>query len=568
MYYKKLKIYLLIPIITLFASTVYSDWEPYHPKIPIKLGHSFDSDFPGDVKRNALIIKDRILLSDGISVAPPSESLNFDMKVVDSSSELLKYMGISASLEAKYAAYKGKASFSFQEDFEFHERSIVWCLYAKSSYPGEFLKTEEPNISLTNDAKKMLSSQSLASEPDYYKFKKIYGTKYISGIKRGNRIYVLVNITNVSDEHKKLIKGAVEGSWKGGPNKLSFKTQMSKYIEEARKRESLKISVETTGGFAADLADLVNVNIADFDKLREIMKKYFKDNFKYDRAVPVAYTTSSLIALAGKIDPFEEKMPEKDMALVSLYDKKQKVLNQIKKLNQIETFKKAYNYNHNLLVNKKEIRKKLRTHLENITKIQKSCLMYFPKQGFDLSKCEYDKEIEDFKSPPVVNPINTGIAIKRVEGSSLMLENLQLNFNIPLTYSMASLQIKDSDGNRISSINLNSNELSNTLTFNKKIKIADIPDGLHPFERLGLDYARTPDYYSESNSRCIEKPICCRMSPYWNDLKCRAFYDGQVQAHRQMKNEAIEKPKLLEIYLTEEYEGINFPVKIVQIQSR
>ena len=110
--------------------------------------------------------------------------------MVESKTNLLEDLQFDISVQAKYLAYKGKATFKL-EDFSYsQDLSIVWLVICEKYYSSNEL----------NDITFKASAEELLTQPT--KFIATYGDSFVSSLTFGNKVLIKYEFTANTIEEK------------------------------------------------------------------------------------------------------------------------------------------------------------------------------------------------------------------------------------------------------------------------------------------------------------------------------------------------------------------------------
>lgn len=549
-------IFIFLPILC-FPSEILAETMNYHPDLHFKLGSTFDPDNPSDGKRNALIIKDaNPTYGPGISDDPPV-STRISIHEVQDYSELYESLGISSDLAIRYGSFKGQASFKLQKNIKISSNSIAWVINIGHMYPPLFLKDQNENIQLIPDAKELLKDSFLRN-PDFATFKDVYGTQYISSVRMGVMISVVLNIKNESVKKVNKIRAEINASKKGGALGVKSNNALEHYIKEAQARNEFNLKVIANGKTDA-LAGLIDLEINDgaitISRIKDIIKKFYLENCSKESGFPMQYSTSNLVGLANIADPFSLYEGWKTRKLNKLHKVESVLVNNLDKIGNAILYSEAFNINAD---SKLELEKQSRTInklLDRIENVKHECINYMPGNKFDgyksSKKCDFDSFTE-YILPEPEKIIKKAFAYKETKGNELYLNPLQINYYFPMSFSVGIIRVYDESKKQIDDIgdiSLSAESISNIQKYQGNVKIRNLHDGFVPCERNGLDGYNCYHHYWNYVEPGIEA-VCVEGGPYYDDTKCRKKYADSVKAARKTRIDQIQKPKYIEIILT------------------
>jgi len=258
----------------------------FHPMSSLRLGGSFDPNHLDEGKISPLASFE-VDTADGQGAI----QTNFDVQLVYNAQQLRKAMRFDAKMNARYFRVKANASFSSSSDYRFNSTDINMVITARSEFSR--LAIKEPQ--LTDAAKKLVGSPK--------RFAEVFGSRVVTMERRGNTLYVLLKISDVSTSMRKRIAAEFGASAKFGPVKISMSSSLNQLFQNATQNKQVQLTLVSSGdekgiaGTGGTLKALQNIQIMSggqlfkdlVDKLAEYMQ-----SMEPRYAKPIGYFTTSV----------------------------------------------------------------------------------------------------------------------------------------------------------------------------------------------------------------------------------------------------------------------------------
>jgi len=222
-------------------------------------------------------------------------STNAYVSVAKTASELRSSVGFDAEVDASYLAFSGNASYSYKSDFLQREDTLAVVLRAATEYGGAELK----DVVLTEQALKWLDNPA-----DREHFRTACGTYYVSSVRMGASVSVILALSGLTREEKEAISGELGASGSGGAWSASGSAKSSQTISKIFQSGRATMQVVATGdsGLAA-LKDLLPATVAKPDSLNEVVTalQSYVAGFDRKNAAPLAFSVTPIRLLDTRI---------------------------------------------------------------------------------------------------------------------------------------------------------------------------------------------------------------------------------------------------------------------------
>lgn len=279
----KRKIWVLISLIMCLSSNQLRGQSgqysyAYHPEYSFRLGYGLSKDdFTKSFPIPAIKFKHDTSSNSAVSFSVTA-SIVYDEK------SMREKFGIDTKIEARGLGWKGGASMNQMNDQFFKMNSLNVIISAKT----EFGKVSLSDIELTGQAAALLA--------DKEQFLERYGSEYIYEVRRGAFVYLVINISNVSQETQNKLGFGLSGSVDFGVGGGGASVSVNQELFEASKSGRINVEVFGVGGAgAAGFGDLINKLTPDGDNLKFIKEevgRYVK-TLSHKAAVPIGYKSAT-----------------------------------------------------------------------------------------------------------------------------------------------------------------------------------------------------------------------------------------------------------------------------------
>lgn len=334
-----MKKHILIPLFLLMTMPCFAQNEAnyseqyyydFHPLTALALGRTFDPNHLDDGKISPIKFTEKIV---DINNEKGSLMSSFDVYLVQNQEQLNWAFNYDSKYSARYFKVKASGSFSILNNFEFKKNSAYLVINARS----EFSRTAIDNIELTDLAKQYQSKPA--------EFKKNFGTRIVTMVRKGISVWILVSIDNVSYDLLNRIQYSANASGKFGPLSGSAEINVKNELNYMKNSKELNIKIISSGGSVSNgeyekiLNSIKSASMNNFNEIKEaITEAIFNPNsYNINNAVPIGFFTTSIAALVSgaasdvPINPTYEKTL---LRLVNLYNK---IEHRILKMNNIKS---------------------------------------------------------------------------------------------------------------------------------------------------------------------------------------------------------------------------------------
>ena len=249
----------------------------YHPNSTFALGRGFEPNTLTETKLNCVDFDRKADIT-----GDAATTTIFNMRVVSSSEDLKRALGIDYSLDARYLQTKGNANFNLNNESAFGEKTLNVVILASS----EFGTWSMSNPRLTPYA------QSLINNVRHDVFRSECGSHFVTHEVLGVKTAILLTIRNLSNTFDSKVKNHVGFNYSSGEMSVDFKNEVNSVVNQAYERGSLEITIFTTGGSGVkDLKDIVSQissKKSALDNIQTELGKYL-EKFNAQNAVPVRF---------------------------------------------------------------------------------------------------------------------------------------------------------------------------------------------------------------------------------------------------------------------------------------
>ncbi len=158
---------------------------------------------------------------------------------VSDSQSTMRAMNIDASVQGGFLSASGGAKASFVSDQKYTQQSQHFLLYAQATRTPRTLDPQqgESLFDLTQEARTALNDKS---DPDA--FRRLCGDGLIVSIYEGIELYGMLEFSNVSQQDKKTISTAMNGSYGGWSASTSASGTVDAYAEKKQSSLSVKLN--------------------------------------------------------------------------------------------------------------------------------------------------------------------------------------------------------------------------------------------------------------------------------------------------------------------------------------
>jgi hypothetical protein len=188
----------------------------------------------------------------GLSVTSGSEDpfadgqdVTTSFQMVTDQDSLMEAMGMSASVDARYALFSGGAKMSFAESHAVNSFSSFIagrCLVKNAQRRGHGFK-------LTDDAKALLATAQGMDD-----FKTAFGDMFVRSLNTGGEFLVVARITSVSEDHQRSLTASLHGEYTGIIAGGSFSAAFNTAMSETKNRTEVTVWMSQSGGIGAQAA--------------------------------------------------------------------------------------------------------------------------------------------------------------------------------------------------------------------------------------------------------------------------------------------------------------------------
>ncbi|MBC7569983.1 MAG: hypothetical protein H7319_09655 [Spirosoma sp.] len=239
-----------------------------------KLGAGFDTRSGTSLNTGTPFEKLDVLKVEG-SVENTASNYSFDAFMVESKTNLLEDLQFDISVQAKYLAYKGKATFKL-EDFSYsQDLSIVWLVICEKYYSSNEL----------NDITFKASAEEILTQPT--KFIATYGDSFVSSLTFGNKVLIKYEFTANTIEEKNKMSIEVEASMKALKASGKVTSTFTSLVTSASASQRLSVKMIVYG----DKQGPESIAFTDLESLQAKLSTFIKDLSKADATVLRFQTT-------------------------------------------------------------------------------------------------------------------------------------------------------------------------------------------------------------------------------------------------------------------------------------
>lgn len=276
----------------------------YYPGSPLILGANFDPNHITDAKTPCLKYTTD-------SIPQGAVNTSFSESLITTSSDLRTALHIDASIDAQYLAFKGSASFSYDESRYTHSQNVSFVMRAYTEFGTRNIISAE----LLPDAKILLATP--------VEFVKTCGSQYVKIERRGASVAAIITLENVDSDFKRDFSTELAASGGIGAFSASFKSKLKTQMDLASTELRLKVDVVSTGGdgFGA-LSDVIaktSLKPGNYDAIFGALSTYIA-KFNKDNAAPIAFTVANIPGLDQALSDLWPLQKEKAIeALVTEY---------------------------------------------------------------------------------------------------------------------------------------------------------------------------------------------------------------------------------------------------------
>lgn len=184
------------------------------------------------------------------------------------------------SVDLSFLSTKINSSVNYSEKSKYETNKVYVVLKATTEYGRIGIK----NLKLTSEAAKTYKNNR-------DKFVEVYGTHFPVLMRHGSKVYVIVEIENVSSEFSSSLKSELSAKYSGITFSGSFKASLKKELKQSSDESRLNITVINNGGDGFDGIDQVITSIKKGEEVEEIKKSLGKylTTHKFKNSAPIGY---------------------------------------------------------------------------------------------------------------------------------------------------------------------------------------------------------------------------------------------------------------------------------------
>lgn len=240
---------------------------------------------------------------------------NASVSVVRSASELRSAVGIDAKVDASYLAFSGGGSYSYKTENLFREDSLVMVLRAVSEYGRKHLQ----DVRLTDAA-----SGWLANPAEHAHFRTACGTRFVSGVRRGASVAVILSLYGLSREEKSVLSASLEASGGMGGFSASASGSTSDTVSRIFKNNQAHLQVVATGDQGlASLKELLPALFGKPDSLEGVVTalQNYVGGFDPKNAAPIGYFLTPIDVLDPRITQEDPNVELRNTRMARVVDR-------------------------------------------------------------------------------------------------------------------------------------------------------------------------------------------------------------------------------------------------------
>lgn len=348
-------------------------------------------------------------------------------------------------------------------------------------------------------------------------------------------------------------------------------------MKEAQRTGRFSVDLYTTGGYASDLSGIVTADLTNFDSIKKIIKEYLENNTISIKAIPIEYSSTSLLGMFDEPDPFELYRPLKDYQFKKYMMYKEMALSYMNRISHFLKYMDAYDIPTNDIHKLKVINEKIDEYIEKLNLKAMNLLTYAPvEESYDFSKYRFTdfdivaafKEINSIQESQFYNYYEVNSVIKNIQGNRkvvgdrVFLSPLFIDFHLPFDFGFGKINVFNKSGKKISSVNIDIKNLNSVESASLDLPIFNI---FHGFVTVGSKIMRKYQPYENYFSyppHDNELHICNRHSwPNYRRDKCKKHYLGKLKEAQEERRKDISKPFEFELILKEKYTNQEFSQK-------
>ena len=180
------------------------------------------------------------LMFDAVSEDPAADGQNVSTQFesISTQDNLMEALGMSTSVDARYALFSGGAKVSFAESHAVNSFSS----YIAGRCQVQNAIRHGHGFRLTPDAQALV----VAGRMD--EFKTAFGDMFVRSLKTGGEFYVVARITSVSQDHQQILAASLNGAYNGLVTNVEFQANFNKAMTETSNRTEITVWMNQAGG--------------------------------------------------------------------------------------------------------------------------------------------------------------------------------------------------------------------------------------------------------------------------------------------------------------------------------
>jgi len=429
------KICVFILCLNVFLNVYAQSELEFSPSIPITLGSGIDLRFLPEAKKQCISFTPKFETTG-------AQSTEIKIKVIDRYTELVKEvnygLNYSFASKASWSSYKVSNSWNISHEYEDSLKEKNENLYLIVNAEVDFGRRFASNYALKKDVKEVIKSGNAIG------YIKQCGTHTVIGERRKSTVSLVIEISKLNKDTKRIIKNQLQMNSKLGGNIYGvdaevsdeFKGSWSETINKISRYGTLTASLVSSGGTGiTEIENIAPALVYNLDIMMQKISKYSKGFSKENSAIShfILLNNETFGVTISSVNLDSYNSLKSQLELLFRIDGIKESLEEIKK-NQLEIFKKYYSP---VYAQVKLFRGSLVSNIDNCFSSEKCKVLQEP--DFDIyhlndfivdevlvAKCNYVEERTLNKNSTSNKKILTEIVIS-LDGKIRMPEDIQLS---------------------------------------------------------------------------------------------------------------------------------------------
>jgi hypothetical protein len=197
-----------------------------------EIGQGFNSDTRESIGTGLIV--------DNVSEDPSADgqTVSTQFESIATQDDLMEALGMSTSVDARYALFSGGAKVSFAESHAVNSFSS----YVAGRCQVQNAIRHGHGFHLTPEAQALLTAERMDE------FRTAFGDMFVRSLKTGGEFYVVARITSVSEDHQETLAASLNGAYNGLVTSVEFQANFNKAMQETSNRTEVTVWMNQAGG--------------------------------------------------------------------------------------------------------------------------------------------------------------------------------------------------------------------------------------------------------------------------------------------------------------------------------